>query len=346
MKATAALAKIAVIGAGVAGLTAARRLAPHAEVELFEKSRGPGGRLANRRTDRFAFDFGAQYFTARDPAFRSEVERLAALDIVRPWPCRFVEIERNLIVTAQRWDDGGPHFVGTGRMTAMAASWAEGLAIRRMTRITGLGQTPGGWVLATENGGVGPYDFVVVAIPAPQAAAIIPARSALRDIAGTIEMSGCFALMLGYDSLPDLGFDAARFKGSALSWLTLCQSRPGHTGGAGMVILSDNEWADRHIEEPAERVTELMMQALAPLLGGIGAPLHRDLHRWRYANCSRRQDVSPLIDEGNRLAVCGDWTREGRVEAAFLSGLRTAEAIITRLGRVASPRSSTELHLE
>jgi predicted NAD/FAD-dependent oxidoreductase len=342
----AAIPKIAVIGAGVAGLTAARRLAPYAEVELFEKSRGPGGRLANRRTERFAFDFGAQFFTARDAAFRAEVDRLAARDIVRPWHCRFVEIDRDRIVAARPWDEDEPHFVGVGRMTAMAADWAEGLSIRRMTRITGLEQSPGGWLLATEAGSLGPFDFVVVAIPAPQAAAILPARSPLQAIAGTIEMMGCFALMLGFDSLPDPGFDTALVRGSALSWLTLCQSRPDHGGGAGMVILSDNDWADHHIEDSAEVVSALMMQALVPLLGGIGAPVHRDLHRWRYANCRRRQDASPLIDAVNRLAVCGDWTRECRIEAAFLSGLRTADAILAQLELDASPRQRTALPSE
>ena len=40
--------KIAIIGAGLSGLTAATQLREHAEVTVFEKSRGPGGRMETR----------------------------------------------------------------------------------------------------------------------------------------------------------------------------------------------------------------------------------------------------------------------------------------------------------
>ena len=66
--------RAAVIGAGLAGLRVAHRLAEAgAQVRVFEKARGAGGRMSTRRTDFGAFDHGAQYFTARDPRFREQV---------------------------------------------------------------------------------------------------------------------------------------------------------------------------------------------------------------------------------------------------------------------------------
>jgi len=66
--------RTAMVGAGLAGLTAAGALAEAGEdVVLFEKARGPGGRTSTRRTDIGAFDHGAQYFTARDPRFVDRV---------------------------------------------------------------------------------------------------------------------------------------------------------------------------------------------------------------------------------------------------------------------------------
>ena len=52
--------RIAIIGAGLAGLSAARALtaAGHTPV-VFEKSRGLGGRLATRRTEFGPIDHGA-----------------------------------------------------------------------------------------------------------------------------------------------------------------------------------------------------------------------------------------------------------------------------------------------
>lgn len=61
---------IAIIGSGIAGLAAARTLAEAGRaVQLFDKSRGSGGRLASKRSSIGDLDIGAPYFTARDAHF-------------------------------------------------------------------------------------------------------------------------------------------------------------------------------------------------------------------------------------------------------------------------------------
>eukprot|EP01031_Cornospumella_fuschlensis_P052994 gene52994-64738_t len=61
---------IAIIGAGIAGITAARTLAQAGHhVHVFEKSRGAGGRMSTRLSNFGTFDHGAQYFTVRDARF-------------------------------------------------------------------------------------------------------------------------------------------------------------------------------------------------------------------------------------------------------------------------------------
>ena len=76
----AGLRPVAVIGAGLSGLSCAHALlqAGHT-VHLFDKSRGPSGRMSTRRAEDahgpWQCDHGAQYFTARDAAFRAEVAR-------------------------------------------------------------------------------------------------------------------------------------------------------------------------------------------------------------------------------------------------------------------------------
>ena len=61
--------KVAIIGAGLSGLTAAHFLEDYAEVFIFEKSNGLGGRMSTRRHDRYSFDHGAQYFTVKTKQF-------------------------------------------------------------------------------------------------------------------------------------------------------------------------------------------------------------------------------------------------------------------------------------
>ena len=57
--------RIAIIGAGIAGLAAAQQLKqPDFGMTLIEKSRGVGGRMATRRINDLQYDHGAQYFSA------------------------------------------------------------------------------------------------------------------------------------------------------------------------------------------------------------------------------------------------------------------------------------------
>ena len=66
---------VAVIGAGIAGISAARHLHEAGiSVDIFDKSRGSGGRMSSKRTEQGEFDVGTQYFTARNSAFRAAVE--------------------------------------------------------------------------------------------------------------------------------------------------------------------------------------------------------------------------------------------------------------------------------
>ena len=77
---------IAIIGTGIAGLSAAQALhAAGHSVQLFDKSRGSGGRMASKRSDAGALDLGAQYFTARDRRFVEVVQQWQARGWVAEW---------------------------------------------------------------------------------------------------------------------------------------------------------------------------------------------------------------------------------------------------------------------
>lgn len=72
-----------VIGGGLAGLVAARRLAAHgADVTLLERRETVGGRVRSRRRDGFTLDRGFQVLFTAYPAVRRELD-LDALDLRR-----------------------------------------------------------------------------------------------------------------------------------------------------------------------------------------------------------------------------------------------------------------------
>ena len=71
------------------------------------------------------------------------------------------------------------------------------------------------------------------------------------------------------------------------------------------------------------------MKYLTKILNAdIPLPSHQHIQRWRYANTKNSEELPLMIDNSLSLAACGDWQQAGRVEGAFISGLRTATEFI------------------
>ena len=159
--------KIAVIGAGIAGITFARQLAEKANVTVFEKSRGYGGRMSVRRNGRWQFDHGTQFFTARSLQFRQLIEELARQDIVVQWHPKITTIQPGKKPFRREWFE--PHYVAKPSMNALVKFMATQLDVRLQTPVIEITQQGSGWLLKDVNGkGLGNFDFVVCAQPAPQ----------------------------------------------------------------------------------------------------------------------------------------------------------------------------------
>lgn len=148
--------KVAVIGAGLAGLACATQLADQGHlVRLFDKARGPGGRMSTRRFatphGEAVADHGAQYFTARDPAFQAEVDQWAAHDIVTQWPA----------IAEDAW-------IGKPSMNAIIRHLAAPFDVQWNCRAEALMRQDGGWIISgLSDDDV--FDVVILAIPSEQA---------------------------------------------------------------------------------------------------------------------------------------------------------------------------------
>ncbi|AWI80218.1 NAD/FAD-dependent oxidoreductase [Parazoarcus communis] len=325
--------QVAVVGAGLAGLSCASLLAQAGlRPVVFDKSRGPGGRMSTRRGEGWQCDHGAQYFTARDPDFRAEVERWLQAGVAALWAPRLQVLGDESRHDA---DSGLERFVGTPRMTAPARLLADRLELYSGTRIQKLERGAEGWrLLAVERGWVDEYfDAVVLAQPAPQAAALLrqsslpgAAASGLLALADAAVMRGSWALMVRFSEPVALPLDGAFVNDGPLRWIARDSSKPGRDGVETWLLHANAQWSEAHFEAEAEDVAAAMLQAFHDL--GGPAPLAWTAHRWRYADTESAGDTVCAWDEDACLGVCGDWLNGGKVEGAWLSGRALAQRIL------------------
>lgn len=321
--------RIAVIGAGLAGLVVARELGHDNEVTVFEKSRGVGGRIATRYAGDFEFDHGAQFFTAHSEQFKRFLQPLLEQEVVADWQARFAEMERGEIVTTRQWQDDYPHYVGTPRMNAIGKWLARDIDVRLQTTVGRIERSNSDWTLYdNEETPLGDFDWVVITAPASQTAALAPTSSPIRAAAATATMRACRALMLAFEQRLELPFDAAVVRNADVSWISVNSSKPGRSEGTCLVVHSTNAWADAHVNDDDDALNAHLQNELAEVTGiDVGKASYCNVQRWRYANADKREGPAYCIDSNLQLAACGDWFIRGRVESAYLSATALAGAL-------------------
>lgn len=320
--------KVAVIGAGVSGLSCARRLRKHRiRVHVFEKSRGPGGRSSTRRTNHFQFDHGAQYFTVRDPQFGRAVADWTASGAAAVWKGRMAVLNSGEVRAME--DDDVVRYVGVPGMSAVTRRLAGDLRIGTGVRVKRIEARTSGYRLWAADTELGDFDAVVLSVPAPQAAELLAVRPELQARVAGVEMRPTWAVLLGYETPMDLPFDGAFVHESPLSWAARNVSKPGREGGEAWILHGSHEWSAEHLELDPEHVLELLQRAWRDVTDRtLPEPVFRTAHRWRYAAPVEPLEEPCLVSAGGRLGVCGDWCGGPRLEGAYLSGRALADQLL------------------
>jgi hypothetical protein len=312
--------RVAVIGAGPAGALAARTLADQGhQVQVFDKGRGAGGRTATRRVGPWQFDHGAQYVTFRDPRLSRLRASWAAAGVVAPWGAAPEP-------ATTRW-------VGVPGMSALVRHLLSEQAVSLGVEVQALERRAEGWRLRAAGARVeGAFDAVLLAVPAPQARALLEGHGALAERLAEVEMDPCWTALAVADqaalSAPSLALEGE----GALAWVARDSTKPGRDpSGATWVLQAGPGWSRRHLEEAPEVVARLLWQALGDqVTDRLPEPGYLTAHRWRYARVARPLGEDCLWDATLALGACGDWCLAGRAEAALLSGAALAGRLMVQ----------------
>jgi len=316
--------RIAVIGAGMAGLACARALQDAGlKPVIVDKGRSPGGRLATRRIDGgISFDHGAQYVTAHGKDFRATLAGIIDTGAAARWRP----------ATASGLDPAAEDWVtGTPGMNALAKTLAAGLDLRAACEVTAVERETAGWRICTAGNAAGElFDLVASTVPVPQAQHLFGATHDIAQALDGVTMAPCWALMLVFSS-PVTGIpDILQTDPETLCWLGRNSSKPGRNPAKECwVAHAAPDWSRRHLELEREPAAALLVGAVQRTLGDAMPKIEQAIaHRWRYARTVKALGRPFLASDDGSLFLGGDWTLGARVECAFDSGRAIAQAII------------------
>jgi len=300
---------VVVVGAGLAGLAAARSLADAGmQVSVVDKGRGVGGRLATRRIGEARLDHGAQFFTVRGDDFAALVARAEAAGVVTQW-CRGFGAE-----------DGFPRYVGTDGMTGLAKWLAEGLDVRTGVRVTDLADYPA--------------DAYVLTAPLPQSSAILAwsgrlPEPDLADRLAAFTYEPVLAVLAVLDGPPALDAPGAVQQPDHPLFTFVADNRAKGVSAVHAVTLhATNAVSRARWNEADDRLLASLLAEARPWLGDAGV-LDAQLMRWRYAAPTEVWPATHLVVRRapQPVVLAGDAFDGPKVEGAFRSGLAAARCL-------------------
>lgn len=331
---------IAIVGAGLAGLICARQLQEQGnQVIVYEKNGEISGRMATRQTELGGFDHGAQYFTASSDKFKKAIVGWRKAGWVSAWNGKLVSLENGETESAGRSAELlKQRYVATPGMSALGQQLAQGIDIRTEQLVKRIEAHGDQWLLKIESdtapidASAGPFDAVILAIPASQAGSLLSVAPKLAAEAERARFAPCWALMLGFQDSLNLHFDGAWVKSSRLAWIARDASKQERRPGEHWVAHASPAWSIEHFDDDEDRAKEKLLKAFHIATGSQVQPIYANVHRWRFAQAVQPIAGDCLWDNTLRIGACGDWFKAGldgggKIENAYLSGLAMAESL-------------------
>jgi predicted NAD/FAD-dependent oxidoreductase len=312
---------VVVIGAGMAGLTAASDLQlAGRSVLVIDKGRGVGGRLATRRIGEATLDHGAQFMTARNSRFASLMEEWSRLGLVEEW-----------YRTGAKTFDPHPHWRGKPAMTAVAKYLVRDLRLMLGKPMAALRREGVGWVVSLESGETVSAGAVLLTPPVPQSLVLLEAgkvelSEATLHRLQKIEYERCFAVMAVLDGpsrIPQPG--SLTPAEGPIAWIADNQAK-GVSAIPAVTIHASAAFSLKHWDRDRKEVGRELIRTAEQWLGSRVSEFQ--VHGWRYSRPLRlEQETFLTLNVSPPLLIAGDAFAGPHVEGAALSGWAAADAL-------------------
>ena len=321
---------IAIIGAGITGVTLANLLQKKYNLTVFEKSRGVGGRMATRRAEPYQFNHGAQYFKIENKEFKDFVQPLMVNKIIKPLKANQIKILNKKVIKRTKIYNQ-QYFTADSKMNSVVKCLINNnFSIKLLCKIEKILKENDNWfIIDSDKVSYGPYDWLFITIPPNQAIEILYSNFKYLDIIKKIKMRSCYSLMLGFDEIKEFDFDTALFLDEDVQWLSISKKILEQKEYYNLLINSSYNFAEQNINGSKDKISNYLIKQVSDILQcELNNYKHKALHFWKYAMSEKNNNLGSLIDEDLKVIVCGDWCMNGKVEGGFLSAKNAANKLL------------------
>jgi len=300
--------RVVILGAGMSSIACADHLSESFDVEIYEKSRGVGGRLCSRRhSDTARFHFGAQFCTSTNPSFYNFLKHNGAQNFLGPG----IDLMTNQQLETKNY------YIHQNGMQSLLKESSSNLNIHFETKATHVNAMSKTLTLGS-NLQV-PYDVLISSLPLPQAKELIDCSIIPRT-----EFSPCIAVGMMVKLKDQNKFNAFKNVNAEVSWVgsskfynpTLQETWVVQLSPAGSQLKKGE--SDESLINYGHHTLESLLESDVELSSS-------SVFRWKFAQCERATHNQPFTSLADDIFAIGDWHISPRVESAFLSGRALAE---------------------
>ena len=329
--------EIVVVGAGVAGLAAARRLKDAGlEPLVLSCGRGLGGRCATWRLDEQPVDYGVSFLHGSDPEFVEAIRSVPKATVISGWPRR---VEGSGTPCQPRAFVRNNTRLAYAEGLSVFPKWlARDLGVRREVTVERLAMTRIGITLSLGSGEKVIGRQVILAMAGPQVEALLtPLVGSSREVDSArrlLAMLGSLpslTVMAAYEPQQQPSWDIMFPEASTILQVAAHDSAKRHQPRSTVLVLqAQPRWSRVRLDEAPEVWARTLIEEAGRFVGAWArTPRVTRTHRWKYARVDAGCELThPLLIElagGSRLGVAGElFAPGGGVEAAWLSGHRLA----------------------
>ena len=297
--------KIIIIGAGMAGLSAARILTQKGhEVTVLDKGRGIGGRMSTRTIENAKADHGAQYFSVKTTEFQTLISELQSDNITAEWHL----VQRENV-----------RYIGAKGMNTIPKKMALLLPVLVNEKVVLIENN----TVKTESGNIYPFDKLVITMPIPQIIDLFQNSKMLfsendKSVLGEIKYEPCIAVVAVLKEPTKIVSGGIILENQPISWIA-DNFQKGITQIPSVTIHASSAYSAKRFDDDVHEVAKDMLSSVNQYINSENI-VSLQTHRWRFSNATKRYKAHFYQIENQDIYLAGDGFGMGNVEGAFLSG--------------------------